>query len=72
MTDDNDLPARLIQLETKLAFQEQTIETLNTVVTRLQATVDRLSHEVDALKAQLRTVAPSPITGSGNEKPPHY
>lgn len=72
MTDDNDLPARQIQIETKLAFQEQTIETLNTVVTRLQATVDRLSREVDALKAQLRTVAPSPIAGGGNEKPPHY
>lgn len=72
MTNDNDLLARVIQLETKLAFHEETIDTLNTVVTRVQATVDRLTHEVDALRMQLRTVAPSLIVGSSDEKPPHY
>lgn len=69
---NDDLHARLIRLETRLAFQEETIETLDTVVTRLQATVDRLAHEVDALKMQLRTVAPSLVVGSSDEKPPHY
>lgn len=69
---NDDLHARVIRLETRLAFQEETIETLDTVVTRLQATVDRLAHEVDALKMQLRTVAPSLVVGSSDEKPPHY
>lgn len=64
--------ARLIELETKLAFQEQTIETLNAVVTQLQATADRLTHEVGVLKTQLRTAAPSLVGDRIDEKPPHY
>ena len=71
MDNETDLHAHLVELETKVAFQEQTIETLNVVVTRLQSAVDRLTHEVSALKVQLRTVAPS-LVGTGTEKPPHY
>ena len=72
MSNETDLHAHLINLETKIAFQEQTIETLNTVVTRLQTTVDGLMHEVGALKRQLRTVAPSLVNERADEKPPHY
>ena len=70
--NDTDLLARLIKLETQLVFQEHTIDTLNTVVTQLRTTVDLLVHEVNALKAQLRTVAPSLHTGGADERPPHY
>lgn len=72
MGNEIDLHAHLVETETKVAFQEQTIETLNTVVTRLQSTVDRLTHEVDALKVQLRTVAPSLVGAGADDKPPHY
>ena len=72
MNNDTTLHARLIELETKLAFQEQTIDTLNAVVTQLQATADRLTHEVGVLKTQLRTAAPSLVSDRVDEKPPHY
>lgn len=73
MSKEPDLQARLVELETKVAFQEQTIETLNGVVTRLQDELDRLAREVAALKAQLRTVAPSLVADRADEKPPpHY
>lgn len=72
MQNESDFQTHLVELETKLAFQEQTIDALNGVVTRMQATVDRLTHEVGLLKTQLRTVAPSLVIDSGHEKPPHY
>lgn len=72
MGNETDLHAHLVELETKVAFQEQTIETLNTVVTRLQSVVDQLTHEISALKMQLRTVAPSLVGAGTDEKPPHY
>lgn len=67
-----DLLARLIKLETQLAFQDDTVDTLNAVVTQLRTTVERLAHEVGALRSQLRTVAPSLNAGGADEKPPHY
>lgn len=73
MGTESDLQARVVELETKLAFQEQTIDTLNGVVTQLQDAVDRLVREVEALKVQLRTVAPSLVADRSEEKPPpHY
>ena len=72
MSEEAEAHTRLNELETKLAFQEQTIDTLNSVITRLQTTVDRLGQEIVALKTQLRTVAPSLLTERGDEKPPHY
>lgn len=72
MRNETDLNAQIVELETKVAYQEQTIETLNTVVTRLQSAVDQLAHEVNALKMQLRTVAPSLVGERADEKPPHY
>jgi len=73
MSNKAELQDQLVELETKLAFQEQTIDTLNSVVTQLRDEVDRLTREVEALKMQLRTVAPSLVADRSEEKPPpHY
>lgn len=73
MIDKTELQERLVELETKIAFQDQTIETLNVVVTQLRDEVDRFTREVEALKVQLRTVAPSLVADRSEEKPPpHY
>lgn len=73
MSNETDIHARLVELETKVAFQEQTIETLNSVVTRLQTSVDQLARDVIAVTKQLRTVAPSLVAHPADEKPPpHY
>ena len=64
---------RLTELETRVAFQEQTIQELNEVVTRQQAEIDRLAQGYETLKLQLLELAPSLVADSGEETPPpHY
>jgi SlyX protein len=41
---------RLEILETRLAYQDQTVEALNEVVTRQQDQIDRLERELQMLK----------------------
>lgn len=73
MNKEDDLQARLAELETKLSFQDQTTELLNDVVTRHQHQIDVLTREVEALKDRLRAAAPSPVGPLEDEKPPpHY
>jgi SlyX protein len=64
---------RLTELETRVAFQEQTIQELNEVVTRQQAEIDRLSQGYETLKLQLLELAPSLVADPAEETPPpHY
>ena len=64
---------RLAELETRIAFQERTIQELNEVVTRQQDEIDRLAREVERLKVQLLTLAPSLVESRDEETPPpHY
>ncbi|MDJ0722980.1 MAG: SlyX family protein [Desulfobacterales bacterium] len=44
---------RLELLETRLAYQDKTVEALNEVVTRQQDQIDRLERELHRLKAVL-------------------
>ncbi|UCH52843.1 MAG: SlyX family protein [Pseudomonadota bacterium] len=64
---------RIAELEVRLAFQERTIQELNDVVTRQQQTIERLTRDVQVLRAQLQTLAPS-LVGSREDEPPppHY
>lgn len=67
------MQAQLVELETKLAFQEQAVEALNEVVTRQQQQIEALVLEVQTLKDRLRAGAPSPVGPLEEEKPPpHY
>ena len=64
---------RLIELETRLAFQDNTLQELNAVVVRQQRDIDTLTCELEALKAQLRTLAPELVASRADEAPPpHY
>lgn len=73
MSNQADFPVRLVELETKVAFQEQTIESLNEVVTRQQQQIEALVREIQALKDRLRAATPSPVGPLEDEKPPpHY
>lgn len=64
---------RLIDLETRLAFQEHTLQALNDVVIRQQQQIEVLIREVNALKDRLRAAAPSLVVPLEDEKPPpHY
>lgn len=64
---------RLIELETRLAFQDHTLQELNAVVVRQQREIDALTRELEMLKAQFKALAPD-LVGSRAEEapPPHY
>jgi SlyX protein len=64
---------RLIELETRLAFQDNSLQELNAVVVRQQREIDALTRELETLKAQLRTLAPELVANRAEEAPPpHY
>ena len=69
MTDDE----RLIELETRMAFQEDLLETLNRIVADQQQELMQLKDLCRDLLQQLRQM---PETGSArrpeDEIPPHY
>jgi len=64
---------RLIELETRMAFQDNTLQTLNSVILRQQKEIDVLRHEIDVLKTQIKTLSPSLVASRAEETPPpHY
>lgn len=68
---------RLITIETKIAYQEDTITQLNDVICRQQSQIDaleRLTHQLIGRVQDLSAIA-SQSSGEfsqGDERPPHY
>ncbi len=70
---ENDVGARLTELETRAAFQDDTVARLNDVIVAQEQRIARLEREFAQLKSQLDTLAPSLIADARDEKPPpHY
>ena len=64
---------RIEELETQLAFQEDTLQALNEIVTRQQSQIDTLSRDVQVLLAQLQQLSDSMQRPDSEEAPPpHY
>ncbi len=51
---------RLIELETKVAFMDNTIEELNQVITDQQRQIDVLENKLKAVLAKLQADSPAP------------
>lgn len=63
----------LLELQTQISYQEDTVQQLNDVVTRQQADIDLLQREVDLLRGKLmELIASLRETGSEDAPPPHY
>ena len=63
----------LIEVQTQLAFQEQTIAELNEVLTSQQKQIDLMRREIQLLKEKLGMLEDRIETGPPqDEKPPHY
>jgi SlyX protein len=70
MSDASSLSERIDLLETRLTFQDETIETLNKTITAQWQQIDALTRQVAALSERLQEAeANAPAT---NEPPPHY
>lgn len=76
MTDDEHREA-LVDLQSRLAFQDHTINELNGVITDQQRQIDQLALQVKILSDKLTGLEDAIETGhpghdAGHEKPPHY
>jgi SlyX protein len=64
---------RLIDIETKLAHQDQLLFELNVVVTEQQARIMQLEQMGTSLLARIREIgAAQPDDRPQDERPPHY
>jgi SlyX protein len=67
--------SRLDELESRLAFQDDLIESLNRVVARQDRDLASLAQRVKELEARLTDLAEAasqPGGSAGHEVPPHY
>ena len=64
---------RIIELESKLAFQEEMINELNVVITDQQKQLDQLREEQQLLNIRLQSMTETSVVSSDKEPPPpHY
>jgi SlyX protein len=71
MSDAKTLGERIDALEVRLAYQDETIETLNQTITAQWQQIDALTRRVAELREQLQEAASS-AGGPASERPPHY
>lgn len=63
----------IIDLQTRLAFQDGLLEELNQVVTDQQKQIDRLELMLTTFRAQLESVQHTQMVSQSDEPPPpHY
>ncbi|MBI6530737.1 SlyX family protein [Proteus vulgaris] len=71
--DIKEIEQLLIQLESKVAFQDVTIEELNQVVTQQQIEISRFKEALKIVTERLKTSQSSIIARPEDETPPpHY
>ncbi|RAJ98288.1 SlyX family protein [Aliidiomarina maris] len=70
----NDLNRRIEDLESQLAFQEQTIDELNQLVTEQNGELATFKRHLQLLASRLSQVRDQQSENSSlvDEKPPHY
>ncbi len=71
--DKDRIEARLDELETRLAFQDDTINALNRQVVQQELDIRKLWEAKQHLNKQLSEISPSNIRSEEEEgPPPHY
>ena len=66
------MEARLIEIEIKLSYAEDSLEALNRTVFRQQEQIDQLQQLVLRLANQVQDLAPPERREASEERPPHY
>lgn len=70
-----DLTNELIELQTRIAFQEDTINQLNRVITKQDADIVQLQHQMRLLAKRMDELSVAQASGGEevtHERPPHY
>ncbi len=71
----NDIANELIELQTRIAYQEDTINQLNQVITQQDTSILQLQHQMRLLAKRIDELALAQVgDGEGliDERPPHY
>jgi SlyX protein len=70
----SSLQEQLIELETKLAYQEDTIQALNNVLIKQQDQIDRLEQICQLFSKQIKEIGEQDLGDGANVEPPppHY
>ena len=64
---------RITELETKVAYQEHTIQELNEVIYKQQQQMDAIEIKCQHLMDRIQSLSESsPSEQPSNERPPHY
>lgn len=63
---------KLIELQSKLSFQEQSLSELNEALVSQQHQIDRLRLHLQILQDRLQGLEEAEPLQEGQEKPPHY
>ncbi|WP_426416538.1 SlyX family protein [Aestuariirhabdus sp. LZHN29] len=76
LTPRDDAPEstrhQLVELQTQLAFQEDTIQALDRVVTRQQQQIDRLEEQLQYLRKRFEALPDTLGDEVPDQRPPHY
>jgi len=72
MSNDDTLGARIDALETRLTYQDETIETLNKTVTEQWRQIDALTRRMTGLADRLQQAENTISERGAHEPPPHY
>ncbi len=63
---------RIIELETRLSFQDDLIQQLNDVIVELRGDMTELARRLEATEGRLKGVAELVKPQAQEEPPPHY
>ena len=69
---EKELSERIDALESRLAYQDQTIEQLNETITAQWKQIDALTRQMTALTERLQEAEANTPVAPANERPPHY
>ncbi|WP_398466639.1 SlyX family protein [Tardiphaga sp.] len=71
MSESDSLRERIDKMEMRIAYQDDTIETLNATITAQWKQIDMLTRQMAALGERLAE-AETAVGMPTNERPPHY
>ncbi|ART79974.1 SlyX family protein [Oceanisphaera avium] len=69
---NSEILARLEQLETRLAFQDDTIEQLHQELSAQGAHTAKLQAQLTIMVERLKDMQPASSSSQADERPPHY
>ncbi len=72
LTELDQLKQQLFDLQSQLAFQEDTLQALNDIVTKQQQQIENLHELCESQKSQLELMTEAAGGALMEEKPPHY